>query len=136
MRKIVFAAFALICSAVSALAAASHSDSAVLSSDPSFQNRTRESLLAACISIANEGFAILNHKKRADFCAAVVLTPESYKVLFADMIATDTNVLADATQAGTVVLTTGNVATQAALVTDAHMDAAVSSEFNTFLVLP
>ena len=65
-----------------------------------------------------------------------MVSPETYKVLFADMIATDANVLADATQAGTVALTSGNVATQAALVTDAHMDAAVSSEFNTFLVLP
>lgn len=136
MRKIVFAALGIALPVANALAAASHSDSAILSTDATFQNRTRESLLAACISIANEGFAVLNHKKRADFCAAIVLVPETYKVLFADMIATDANVLSDATQAGTVALTSGNVAAQAALVTDAHMDSAISGEFNTFLVLP
>ncbi len=141
MRKIAFAAFAAFALTLSitsapAQAAASHNDSAVLSTDTAFQNRVRESVLSTCIAIANEGFAIVNHKKRADFCAVIVVTPETYKVLFTDTIATDASVLADATAAGTVALTTGNVAAQAALVTDAHMDAAISAEFNTFLILP
>src|SRR6266849_4450394 len=116
--------------------AASRADSAVLASDPTFQNRVRESLVAACQAIAGEGFTVAFHRERSRFAAQVVEAPDSFKTTFAILCATDTNVLADATQAGTVVLTSGNVAAQAALVTDAHLDAAISAEFNTFIVEP
>jgi hypothetical protein len=65
-----------------------------------------------------------------------VNAPDAYKVLFANTVATDANVSGDATVAGTVPLTTGNVATQAALVTDAHIDNAISSQFNSFFRTP
>jgi len=45
----------------------------------------------------------------------------------------DTNVLNAATQNGTVALTTGNVATQAALVTDAILTTAIATAFNYFI---
>jgi len=57
----------------------------------------------------------------------------AYVTLFANAVATNATVLSDATQAGTVVLTTGNVAAQAALVTDAHIDAAIAGMFNAFI---
>jgi hypothetical protein len=121
--------------------AVSYSDKFFLQSDTQFQNRVREALISASVSIANEaitagfGGAFL-HKMRADFAALVVLNPDQYKMMFAAAVATDANVIADATQAGTVVLTTGNVAAQAALVTDAHIDNAISGEYNAFLILP
>lgn len=115
---------------------ASRADSAVLASDPTFQNRVRESLVSACQNIATEGWTVAFHRERAKFAAQVVASPDSFKTTFAVLCATDTNVLADATQGGTVALTSANVATQAALVTDAHLDAAISSEFNTFIVEP
>lgn len=116
--------------------AASRADSAVLLTDATFQNRIKESLEAACQAISTEGFSVAFHRERQRFIAQVVAAPDTFKTLFATLAATDTNVLADATQGGTVALTTGNVAAQAALVTDAHLDAAISGEFNTFIVEP
>lgn len=139
MRKIILATMALALSVASALAAASHNDSAVLSSDPTFQNRVREALAAACITVANEAISASTlslHKKRADLCVLILNAPDSYKILFAFSVATDASVLADATANGTVALTSGNVATQEALVTDAHIDAAIGNQANAYLVLP
>jgi hypothetical protein len=115
---------------------ASRSDSYQLSTDPTFQNRVRSSLVAACISIVNEGWAVAFHRERDTFAVQVMNAPDTYKLLFANAVATDASCLADATAAGTVVLTSGNVATQAALVTDAHIDAAVSGQFNSFFRTP
>jgi hypothetical protein len=56
--------------------------------------------------------------------------------LFSNTVANDTNVINDATAAGTVVLTSGNRATQQALVTDAHIDLAIASSFNSFIREP
>jgi hypothetical protein len=137
MRKLLLAAALLLAPiAAEAQAAAGHGDQALLSADPTFQSRVKESLAASCVSIANEGFAVVNHKKRADYCAAVLAAPDSFKVIFAVTVATDANVIADATVAGTVALTAGNAAAQGALVTDAHIDTAIASEFNAFLLLP
>lgn len=116
--------------------AASRADSAILLTDATFQNRIKESLEAACQAVATEGFGVPFHRERQKFLTQVVQAPETFKTLFATLAATDTSVLADATQGGTVALTTGNVAAQAALVTDAHLDAAISGEFNTFIVEP
>jgi len=143
MRKIAFAAFALTLSIGAAFAAASRNDSAVLSTDTTFQNRVRESLVATCFNISSEAVTGLSgtmpialHLKRANYCQTVLASPDSFKQIFADAVATDANVLADATQAGTVALTSANVAAQAALATDAHIDTAVSSQFNGFLTVP
>lgn len=134
MRKILVLALVLIASP--ALAVATHSDSSFLATDTLFQNRVKEAMAATCISIANETFAVANHKKRADFCSTILFAPETYKVLFSVTVATDVTVLNQATTNGTIVLTAGNVAGQAALVTDNNIDNAISSEFNAFLQLP
>jgi hypothetical protein len=144
MRKIAFAAFfALALSVGAALAAASHNDSAVLSTDTTYQNRVKVALVAACVNISAEVITGLTgatpiavHLKRANYCATVLAAPDSFKVLFALTVATDANVLADATQGGTVALTAGNVAAQAALTTDPHLDAAVAGQLPAYLAVP
>lgn len=121
--------------------AASRSDQYQVGQEPTFQNRVQQSLLAACIAITNEGWAIPFHLERANFANTVLLSISPtvispYVVEFSAAVATDANVIADATQAGTVVLTAGNRATQAALVTDAHIDTAIASQFNSFVREP
>lgn len=116
--------------------AASRNDQFTLSNDSGFRNRVRTSLVAACVAIYNEGWAVVFHRERQSLAVQVLNAPDSYTNLFADSVSTDASVISDATQAGTVTLTTGNVAAQAALVTDAHIDAAVSSQFNCFVRAP
>jgi len=112
--------------------AASWSDSGFLAGDPAFQNRVKESMVAAAVSISNEGWAVAFHKQRLRQCVIILNDPEVQKIRYAIAVATDTNVRSDATVAGTVVLTGTNVAAQGALVTDAHIDTAIAGQFNSF----
>jgi hypothetical protein len=117
--------------------AASRSDQAILAADPTFINRVRQSLIAACISITNEGWSGGPiHRQRAARAEAILNEPDNFKPIYAMSVATDANVISDATVVGTVVLTAANSAAQAALVTDAHMDTAVSAQFNSFFDPP
>ncbi len=93
-------------------------------------------MIAASIAIYNEGWSIAFHRERQALAVGIMTAPDTWKPLFANGAATDSNCVSDATQAGTVALTGGNVATQAALVTDAHIDAAVSGQFNCFARTP
>ena len=113
---------------------ASRSDSQVLSSDSGFRNRVRSSLIAAAVAITNEGWAVPFHEQRMRYAVKILNAPDSFAPLFTNSVATDATVLADATQAGTIALTAANVAAQALLVTDAHIDGAVSAQYNSFLV--
>lgn len=116
--------------------AASRNDSNILGANPLYVNRVQSSLVAACINIFAEGTAVANHRDRVQLVHQVLSNPTSmtnYTTMFGVATATDASVLADATQAGTVPLTSGNVSTQEALVTDAHIDAAVASMFNAFV---
>jgi len=124
----------LILAALFFMGAVSHNDKYQLSQDSGFKNRVRVSLIAACIAIANEGWNAVFHEQRMRQAQRILNAPDSYVPLFANSVATDTSVINDATATGTVALTTGNVATQAALVTDAHIDNAISAQFNSFLV--
>ena len=119
--------------------AVTKSDMDMVSQEPTFQNRVQASLIVACIAISNEGWAIPFHRERADFCARVLGNPNgtpNFVALFSNAVATDTSVINDATQTGTVVLSAGNRAAQAALVTDSHLDTAVSAMFNSFIREP
>jgi hypothetical protein len=118
--------------------AVSHNDRYMLGTDPTFQNRVMTSLVAACVSIMNEGWPGGGgfHKERAKQATAILQAPSNYKGIYAQVVATDPSCIADATVAGTVALTVGNVAAQAALVTDAHIDNAVSGQFNSFFPTP
>lgn len=119
--------------------AASHSDSFQLSGDATFQGRVQAALLTAFISIANEGWAVAFHRERARFIQNALSSTTSLNsavVLFTNSVSTDSTVLADATVGGTVVLSGANRANQAALVTDVHIDSAISSQFNAYIVEP
>jgi hypothetical protein len=113
-----------------------YSDKQLLAADVTFQNRVRQSLLTACSSIKNEATTTAFHRERETFLVAVINQPEAFKVLFANVVACDALVIGDATVGGTVPLTSGNVATQAVLVTDPHMDTAVAAGFNSFFRTP
>lgn len=116
------------------------SDQFQLSQDATFQGRVQASLIAACVAIGNEGWTVPFHRERATFSAGILAgtggTQASYVTLFTNTVSTDSSCISDATQAGTVVLTSANRAAQAALVTDAHINAAVSAQFNSFIREP
>ena len=118
--------------------AASRNDMYVLSTDAGFRQRVQAALLLACVSIANEGWAIAFHRERAGLAMQILLNTNSiaYNTIFANSVATDSSVISDATAAGTVTLTSGNIAVQAALVTDTHIDTAIASQFNAYLRVP
>lgn len=120
--------------------AISHNDRYLLATDAGFQHRVQASLITTCVSIANEGWGTPFHRERAQFVTQVLANPtgtnNNWVILFSNTVATDSNVISDATQAGTVALTTSNLAAQAALVTDSHIDTAISSEFNAFIRVP
>ena len=119
--------------------AASHSDRYQLSQSQPFQNRVQASLLSAFVAITNEGWTIPFHRERTGYIVNAMSTSTTLATavtLFSDMVATDPTVISDATQAGTVALTPANRDAQGALVTDAHIDSAISSQFNAIVRVP
>lgn len=116
--------------------AVSYSDKAMLGADVTFQARVKQALLTACVQIKNEAVTTAFHRERETYLIAIMNSPDAYKVLFSAAIANDGNIIGDATVGGTIVLTSGNVGTQGALVTDAHLDAAISGMFNSFFRTP
>ena len=116
--------------------AASRSDQNVLSQDAGFIGRVRASMIAISNTVMVEGWTIAFHRERQTYAVGVLNAPDNYKGLFANVLATDTSIIADATVGGTVPLNSGNVAAQSLLVTDAHIDAAASAFFNSFFRTP
>lgn len=116
--------------------AASYSDQQFLAADTTFQNRIRQALITACNSIKNEAVTTAFHREREAFLVGVINSPDNYKVIVAQSAATNSSVISDATVSGTVPLTGGNASTQAALVTDAHIDTAIAANFNSFFRTP
>jgi hypothetical protein len=118
------------------------SDQQLLASDTTFMARVTESLITTCNAIASEAISttmpVWLHIKRSNQCALMVQPTNlaAWHVIVAQMVATDSACINDATVAGTVSLTSGNVAAQAALVTDAHIGTAISSQFNMLLTVP
>ena len=112
--------------------AATTNDQAILAADQLFINRVREALVATCVAVTTEATTTAYHYKRVAFATAVLNNPVSYATLFAYTVATDANVISDATAAGTVALTTGNVDAQQVNCTDAHINNAISGQFNSF----
>jgi hypothetical protein len=115
--------------------AISYNDKYLLANEPTFQNRVKMSLIAACIAIKNEAVGAY-HSERETFAVAVMNNPEGFKALVANGVSTDTNVINDATATGATILTTANIAAQQALVTDPHIDTAIASQFNSFFRTP
>jgi hypothetical protein len=120
--------------------AASFNDSAILAADTLFQGRVREALVATCFNISSESPSTPSHYARVHLVVQILTSIEIssgnmpvWVLRFTPGIATDASVLADATVAGTVVLTAVNIDAQQALVTDAHITNAISSQFNAYL---
>lgn len=114
--------------------AASLNDNSVLGANTVFIGRVQSSLLAACVAIFNEANNN-RHVFRVALVHQVMANPTSvlnWATTFAMAVSTDTSVISDATQAGTVVLSGANVLAQQALVTDAHISTAISSMFDAF----
>ena len=116
--------------------AASFSDQNFLSADPTFQNRVRQAAILYCTVVMGEGFGVAFHRERQTFAVQVMNNPSNFQVIFSQMVATNATVIGDATQNGTVVLTSGNAAAQAALVIDNDISNAFSSQFNSFFRTP
>lgn len=128
-----------------AQAAASLCDEAALTTDATFQNRVRQALIGACLTVPNEavtltgssGVSIQLHLKRVQLCTQILDEPDNFKTIFAAAVATDANVGSDATLAGPLCgATAATIATQAASVTDAHITAAIGSAANAFFSFP
>lgn len=134
-RILVLFVLAILAAPAIGQAAASYSDKYTLSTDTTFQSRVRAALHTYCGTVFNEDpRTALMHTERLARCVAILGAPDSFKTLYADTVALDASVISDATAGGTVVLTGGNVQAQAALVTDAHIDAAIGAQFNFFIV--
>jgi len=120
--------------------AVSYRDKYWLSQSSAFQHKVQASLMAACIAIQAEADTVAFHGERERYIAGIL----SSSAAFSDAVArhsigaaTDTNVINDATVNGTVALTdTATADTGAALVTDAHIDTAISGQFNDFFRTP
>lgn len=107
-------------------------DQAILGNDPTFIQRVRTAIIGAAIAISNESTGTAFHPQRDSVAVNVLASPDSWKSIFAASVATQTAVINDATQNGTVTLTSTNSAQQAALVLDADINTAVSAIWNSF----
>jgi hypothetical protein len=117
--------------------AASFNDMAVLSGDTTFKTRVLAALIQASANVGAEqtssSLPAAIHLARKNYAAQVLGNPSSFQMNFVYVACVDSNVIAAATQNGTVALTAGNVATQAALVTDAIITTAIATAFNYFI---
>jgi hypothetical protein len=120
----------MLCSAASAQTL---SDKGLLPTDATFQRRVQASMLTAAINISSDGLTTGINIKRHAQVASIMTSPTLWMVLFAQAVAAeDATIISQATQSGSVALTTGNLAAQAAMVTDTAINNAVSAVFNSF----
>lgn len=129
-------AFALLLLAGPAWSAA-YLDMYNLSQDPTFENRVMAAAIQQCIVVGQESpVTVPFHRERHAYCVLVMNNPLNYRNLFASSVSTDVGVIGDATQNSTVSITSGNAATQAALVTDTHILGAIQGQLNTLFETP
>lgn len=141
LKRIIVAAMLVLPLSAQAQAAATTNDQAVLSADQLFQNRGLESFIGFCVStiISENPHSVAYHTQRVAFCQTVMGTingPGNYKVNIAEVSAANATVIGDATQSGTVALTTANADAQQALVTDTDLSNAIAAAFNIFIGQP
>lgn len=120
------------------MATANLTDMEILATDSVFQNRVLESLVLYCSStVLNEGITaatLAQHIARKAYAQQVLNNPNNYKTQFVDVVSANQTVANEATAAGTLVGMTGpQVATAAALCTDADINNAVAAAFNAFI---
>lgn len=112
-----------------------------LSQSAVFQHKVQASWIAAAVQIKAESpTSVPFHRERERYIQSALANPQALlnaMTLVSAAVATDSNVINDATVAGTVSLTDTTTADiGAGLVTDAHIDAAISGQFNTFFITP
>lgn len=105
------------------------SDEYLLSTDSTFQTRIRAAMFETALAVAFESPNTANHQVRLAFAVICVNSPDTIKAQLSGTVATDANVIADATVGGTVTITSLNLVTQAALVTDAHIRSAIIGQW-------
>lgn len=120
--------------------AASFSDSYQLSQDATFSNRVQAALVTYFGVVNNEAGTTLYHSRRVAYISMIMGSTTTANLaasvtLFTYIAAADATVLSDATQGGTVALTSGNRAAQAALVTDTHISNAIAAQFNQVITI-
>lgn len=115
---------------------ATSTDMVRLAANKTFQDRVLEKLLAACSTIKAEGWTVPFHRERETFVVAVVNQPATFKTLFANVVATDASVISDATSNGASPIPATDNDAYAAAVTDAHIEAAITADFNMFFRTP
>lgn len=116
---------------------ASYLDMYNLSQDPTLQNRIMSGAIQQCIIVGQEDpRSVPFHRERHAYCVLLQNNPLNYKNQLSISVATDIGVVGDATQNSSVAITPGNAATQAALVTDAHILGAIQGQLNTFFETP
>ena len=108
-------------------------DQANLANDPSFKARVQAAMIGGALTIQGEASTVAGHYRRVSLSVLILNNPAAYAALFVQSVATDPSVISDATAAGTVTITAGNAATQAALVTDAHILSALNNQINSFV---
>jgi hypothetical protein len=113
-------------------AAQSLSDKGLLWTDPAFQRRVSSAMITAAINISSDGLSAGINAKRHAQVQAIMTSPAYWTLLFSQAVATDPTVSSQATTGGTIVLTTANLATQAALTTDTAINTAVAAQYNSF----
>jgi hypothetical protein len=130
--------------------AQSLADEGLLWTDPTFQSRVHSAMLQYAVTISNEGTGVSNHASRDNIAIQVLEdTSGRWVQIFAAAVAAQPSIAAAADANGATPLvanvttctsatppvctTTGNLSTQAALVTDAAIIAAVSGGWNSLI---
>ncbi len=125
------------------------SDKGLLGTDPTFQLRVKVAVIQYALVVTNESVAVAQHASRVQV-ATVLLNDQNFSWVsrLAALVATDNAVVSGPTAAGTIALTptvttcdtaippvcttvVGNLATRAALATDASITAAITAGFNS-----
>jgi hypothetical protein len=112
-----------------------------LAADATFQGRVKIRLAVQCANVVSEviSASTLNlHVRRVQLANQIEqnltgANAPSWPLIFAIIVAGDATVIGDATGGSVTDVTSGNSGTQQALVTDAHIDNAISANFNVLL---
>ena len=120
------------------MATANLNDMAILATDTVFGSRVFAALIQFCTTVvpseAISSTTVELHMARKVYAAAVLNSPNQYKPLFINAVASNSIVANEATAAGTLSGMTGQqVATAALLCVDADINNAVAAAFNAFI---
>jgi hypothetical protein len=116
--------------------AVSLNDMDILRQNPPFKARVRAAMVEGAITVASEAWTVPFHRERSVYVTQILNDPDQYLDAFSGALATNTSVINAATGNGTVALTSGNIDTQQASVTDSTIRTALGAVFNAFFRAP